>query len=260
MERGPSMSDTREHRETHEGAGRGARVEALGLCRYFQSITALEDLDLEIEPGERFGLLGANGAGKTTFIRLITGYLMPSAGDVQIDGISCARHPRAVQQRLGFVAESSSLYPELRVTAYLRFAGGIRGLAGDALEAAVDTALGQFELREVSGRLIGNLSKGFQQRVSLAQGFLHRPSLLIVDEPTTGLDPLQRGEVQETLERMGEERTILLCTHDLEEARRLTDRVAVLYQGRLVCIGPTHEILDGESTLELFRGRSGANA
>ncbi len=254
------MPNARENPETVGNENRGARVEARGLCRHFGSIAALDEIDLEIPSGERFGLLGANGAGKTTFIRLITGYLIPSSGDVWVDGISCARQPRKVQQRLGFVAETSCLYPELRVAAYLRFAGGIRGLKGAILDDAVDLVLERFQLKEVSRRLIGNLSKGFQQRVSLAQGLLHRPALLIVDEPTTGLDPLQRGEVQETLERMGDERTILLCTHDLEEARKLTDRIAVLYRGRLVCVGPTHEVLDGDSTLELFRGHAGTDA
>jgi ABC-2 type transport system ATP-binding protein len=156
--------------------------------------------------------------------------------------------------------ETSRLYPELRVRGFLRFMGGARGLAGDVLNAAVDRAIGQFQLEEVSGRLIGNLSKGFQQRVSLAQAFLDDPPLVIVDEPTGGLDPLQRGYVQEVLEALRGDRTVLLCTHDLDEARRLTSRVAVLDAGRLVACGATAEVLSHDDSLSLFRHREGRSS
>jgi ABC-2 type transport system ATP-binding protein len=134
----------------------GTRIEARALCRRFGEHMALNDLDLTIEPGESFGLLGANGAGKTTFIRLVTGYLIASSGAILVDGISPSHNPRAVQDRLGFVAETSRLYPELVVRDYLRFAGGIRGLSGSALKEAIAESLDHFQLREVERRLIGN--------------------------------------------------------------------------------------------------------
>lgn len=236
------------------------RIEAKGLTRRFGRHLALDGLDLTIEPGEAFGLLGANGAGKTTFIRLVTGYLVPSAGSLTVDGLSPARDSKAVRRRLGFVAETSRLYPNLRVGSFLRFAGGARNLAGETLRSAIDQALARFELTDVVNRLIGNLSKGFQQRVSLAQAFLGDPPLVIVDEPSIGLDPVQQEEVRAVLRAMRGQRTLILCTHDLGEARDLTDRVAILYRGRRVAMGPTREVLEGGDALSLFRGANGAPA
>jgi ABC-2 type transport system ATP-binding protein len=230
----------------------GARVEARALSRRFGEHRALDGLTLTIEPGETFGLLGANGAGKTTFIRLVTGYLLPSAGEIRVDGFSPVERADEVHARLGFAAETSRLYPELRVRSFLRFAGEIRGLSGLALGAAIDRSLERFELAGVAHRLVGNLSKGYQQRVSLAQAFLHDPPLLIVDEPTGGLDPLHREAVHDVIREARGSRTVLLCTHDLDEARRLSDRVAVLHRGRLVVAGPTAEILDGSDLGRLF--------
>jgi ABC-2 type transport system ATP-binding protein len=240
-----------------DGGRRGAAVEARGLSRRFGAHVALEGVDLRIEPGEAFGLLGANGAGKTTFLRLVTGYLLPSAGSVLVDGRSPARDVRAVTARLGFVAETTRLYPELRVRALLRFVAGARGLAGAAAAERVADGLRRFALEAVAERPIGHLSKGFQQRVNLAQAFLHDPPLLLVDEPTAGLDPLQQSEVRRVLRGLRGERTLVVCTHDLGEARELTERAAVLHRGRLVALGPTEEVLAGDA-LALFRGEGRA--
>ncbi len=234
------------------------RIEAEGLTRRFGEHIALAGLDLEIETGAAFGLLGANGAGKTTFIRLVTGFLIPSAGRLTVDGLSPAREFKAVRRRLGYVAETSRLYPDLRVRSFLRFAGGARHLAGEVLRDAVDEVLARFELVDVADRLIGHLSKGFQQRISLAQAFLADPPLVIVDEPTIGLDPVQQREVRDLLRTLRGQRTLILCTHDLGEARELTDRVAILHRGRLVATGPTSEVLGNGDALPLFRGESGA--
>jgi ABC-2 type transport system ATP-binding protein len=235
----------------------GIAIETRELTRRFAARVAVDGVTLRIEPGEAFGLLGANGAGKTTFIRLVTGYWLPSAGSVRVDGLSPTTEARAVHARLGFVAETSRLYPDLRVRGFLRFAGGARGLAGGALEAAVEGALERFVLRDVAGRLVGNLSKGYQQRVSLAQASLHDPPLVIVDEPTHGLDPLQQAEVREVLGALRGRRTLLLCTHDLAEARALADRVAILSRGRVVACGPTAEVLGAGDPLALFREIAG---
>jgi ABC-2 type transport system ATP-binding protein len=231
----------------------GARVEADALTRRFGNTLALDGVSLTIAPGEAFGLLGANGAGKTTFIRCLTGVLLPSGGEVRVDGFSALRNPAAVRARLGFVAETSRLYPELRVRGFLRFAAGARGLAGAERERAVERVIESFALGEVAKRPVGHLSKGFQQRVSLAQAFVADPQLVIVDEPTGGLDPLQQEEVRGLLGALRGERTLLLCTHDLGEARALTDRVAVLARGRLVAVGASAEVLGGTDPLALFR-------
>lgn len=235
----------------------GARLEARGLTRRFGGHTALGDVGLEIASGESFGLLGANGAGKTTFIRLALGFLLPHAGAIEIDGLSPTTDARAVQQRIGYVPETPRLYPELSVLAFLRFAAGLRDLAGRDREQAVATVIERFELDDVTRRPIGHLSKGYRQRVSLAQAFLHTPSLLIVDEPTSGLDPLQRQQVREALEELRGSCTVLLCTHDLGEARQLTDRVGVLRNGHLVAVGGTEQVLDVEDPLALFRRGAG---
>ena len=239
---------------TDQARSAGARIEVRELTRRFGSHTALDRLHFDIDRGETFGLLGANGAGKTTFIRMVTGYLVPTSGTVTVDGVSPATNPRAVQRQIGYVAETSRLYPELRVEAFLRFAGGARGLRGATLSEAVERTFTRFDLKDVARRLIGNLSKGYQQRVSLAQAFLHEPSLLIVDEPTSGLDPLQQGEVQSILADLKGQRSVILCTHDLAEARALTSRVAVLSKGRLVKLGATEEVLGADDPLALFRG------
>jgi ABC-2 type transport system ATP-binding protein len=241
-----------------EARKRGVRVEADALTRRFGDTLALDGVTLTIGAGEAFGLLGANGAGKTTFIRCLTGVLLPSGGDVRVDGFSSLRDPAAVRARLGFVAETSRLYPELSVLAFLRFAAGARGLSGGARESAVTRVIERFALADVTRRLVGHLSKGFQQRVSLAQAFLADPPLLIVDEPTGGLDPLQQEEVRSQLRALRGERTLLLCTHDLAEARALTDRVAVLARGRLVALGASHELLGGDDPLALFRNGAAA--
>jgi ABC-2 type transport system ATP-binding protein len=243
-----------EPREATAEERSGVVVEASGLTRRFGPHVALEGLDLRIERGEAFGLLGANGAGKTTFIRLVTGFLLPSAGSVRVDGMTAASDPSAVSARIGFVAETTRLYPELRVGTFLRFAGGARGLHGPDLDARIDSSVARFQLESSLGRPLGHLSKGFQQRVNLAQAFLHDPPLMIVDEPTSGLDPLQQAEVRGVLRELRGERTLLLCTHDLGEARELTERCAVLYRGRRVALGPTDEVLSGKDPLALFRG------
>jgi len=226
------------------------------LSRHFGAHTALDELTLSIAAGETFGLLGANGAGKTTFIRLATGYLLPTRGSILVDGLSPGHNARAVHAKLGFAAEKPKLYPDLRVSQFLRFAGGLRGLSGEALDAAVEVTLARFSIEDHAARLIGNLSKGYQQRVSLAQAFLVEPPLLIVDEPTSGLDPLQRGEVRELIAELRGQRTVVLCTHDLAEAQQLCQRVAVLHQGRLVALGPSDEVLGGSDPLALFRGEA----
>jgi len=234
--------------------GRGVRIEARELTRRFGSHVALDGVSLTVEPGEAFGLLGANGAGKTTFIRLVAGLLIPSEGHLEVDGISPATSPARVQARIGFVMETSRLYPEQRVRGFLRFIAGARGLSRPEAVRAVEATIERFRLAPVATRLIGNLSKGFQQRVSLAHAFLHDPPLLIVDEPTGGLDPVQQREVQEILRSLRGQRTLILCTHDLNEARKLASRVAVLREGRLIADGLTQDVLGEGAVLELFRG------
>lgn len=243
---------------SNEATETAPAIRCRGLTRRFGPHVAVDALDLDVPEHQTYGLLGANGAGKTTFIRLVTGFLLPSAGDITVFGTSPASAPAAVQRRLGFVMETSRLYPELRVRGFLRFCGGARDLAGDALDAAIERVIERFEIAAVADRLVGNLSKGFQQRVSLAQAFLHEPDLVIVDEPTSGLDPVQQQEVRDVLDSLRGERTVLLCTHDLHEAQTLCDRVAVLRAGRLIAEGETQGVLGSADALALFKGEVSA--
>ena len=248
--------------ETANGAS-GTAVTARALTRRFGNHIALDRIDLQIAARARFSLLGANGAGKTTFLRMLTGFLFPSSGALTVDGLSPARHPHAVNQRIGFAMETSRFYPELRVRSTLRFLGGARGLRGSKLEHAVDRVIERFQLTSVATRRTGNLSKGFERRVSLAQAFLTEPPLIVLDEPTNGLDPAQRNQVREILRGIEPEQTLILCTHDLDEARALTDRAGVLDAGRLVAEGPTGEVLDRQNAPSLFQAgqdAKGANS
>jgi ABC-2 type transport system ATP-binding protein len=233
----------------------GVGVTARALTRRFGDHLAVDRVDLRIAPGARFSLLGANGAGKTTFIRMLTGFLLPTSGELTLDGISPARHPHAVNKHISFSMETACLYPELRVSALLRFLGGARGLRGRELENAVDRVIERFQLESVAARRTGNLSKGLERRVSLAQAFLVESRLILLDEPTQGLDPAQRNQVRETLRGIEAERSLILCTHDLDEARALTDRAGVLNAGRLIAEGPTGEVLDRPDVLSLFETR-----
>lgn len=239
---------------------RGCRVVAKNLTRHFGNNVALDALNLTIEPGQTLGLLGANGAGKTTFIRLVTGYLLPTDGEVRIDSYSPTTHAKEVHAKIGYAAETSQIYADLRVRSFLRFAGAIRGIARAKLEARIDEVLQQFQIEDVQQRLIGHLSKGYKQRVTLAQAFLHNPALLIVDEPTSGLDPVQQEEVCHLLLASKGERTVILCTHNLQEARMLADRIAVLHRGRLVAEGTPESVLQYETAAGLFRGQTLAAA
>ncbi len=247
-----SSEDAQERHTEMPREGRGAEVVARKLTRRFGEHLALDGIDLRIAPGETLGLLGANGAGKTTFIRLVTGYLLPSSGEVSVDGFSSASKSREVHRRIGYATETSRIYPELPVSEFLRFMAGARGMDTPSTKLAIEKVIEHFELGEVANRPMGHLSKGYQQRVSLAQSFMNDPSLLIVDEPTGGLDPYQQAEVREILHQAQRTRTILLCTHDLAEARALASRVAILRHGKLVALGATEEVLGRDNSLDLF--------
>ena len=235
-------------------------IEARGLWRRFGRRAALADLDLRVEGGSVTGLLGANGAGKTTLLRLVAGLLLPSAGELLVGGVAPDRGDPAQRPRLGFAAEQARLYPELRVAGFLRFAAGARGLRGAEARHAVEEALERFGLEGVARRTLGRCSQGMQQRAALAQACLGDPPLLLVDEPTAGLDPLQRDAVHAQLAERSHPRTLLLCTHDLDEARALCDRVVVLREGRCVAAGSPSQLLGGDALALFADGRDEATA
>jgi len=234
-----------------------ARIEAQSVSKRFGPVVALDALSLEIAPGEIFGLIGPNGAGKTTFIRILTGYRLASQGDVRVDGISVTTDRFRVQAKLGYACEQPKLYGDHTVDAFLRFMGQVRGLSGARLRAAIGLSVERMGLEPVRRRRISVLSKGFRQRVALAQALLHDPSLLVVDEPTVGLDPAQQIELRRIIAGFRGTHTVVLCTHQLHEAQMICDRVALLDRGRLAAIA-TAEQLRADGSLEaLFLARVG---
>lgn len=237
-----------------------ARIEAQNVSKRFGGVVALDDLSLEVAPGEIFGLIGPNGAGKTTFIRILTGFWLASEGDVRLDGVSVTRDRFRVQARLGYACEQPKLYADHSVDAFLLFMGGLRGLRGARLREAIGRSVERMGLESVRRRRIGVLSKGFRQRVALAQALLHDPPLLVVDEPTVGLDPAQQIELRRIISSLRGTHTVLLCTHQLHEAEAICDRVALLDRGRLAAIATAEEIRAGAGLEALFLARVGRAA
>ena len=203
------------------------------LSKSYGDVAALCDISCEINAGEIVGLLGPNGAGKTTTIKTLTGFLQPGGGSVEVDGIDVLTHPRRVQSLIGYLPESAPLYPELSVQGYLRMMAELREIPRSQQREYISDAVYATGLVEQLARPIGELSKGFRQRVGLAQAILHRPKLLILDEPTVGLDPTQIVEIRRLIRRLAQSSTILFSTHILSEVEALCDRVIILLNGEI---------------------------
>ena len=208
-------------------------IQVQGLSRRYGATLAIEDLDFQVEKGEVVGFLGLNGAGKTTTMRILAGSLGATAGSARIAGLEISTHPRQVQSRVGYLPELPPLYETMTVRSYVRFAGKLKGAA--KLDAATDLALERTGTRDVGHRLIGHLSKGYRQRVGLAQALVHDPEVLLLDEPGSGLDPAQRQEIRQLILRLADEsKTVLLSTHLLTDVEQICNRVVVIHEGRLV--------------------------
>ncbi len=206
-------------------------VEAEQLARRYGDFLAVDNVSFAISQGEIVGLLGHNGAGKTTIMKMLTGYLEPSAGRVVVDGIDLSEDPKTVQERLGYLPENLPLYPELSVADYLDYAARLRGIEP---APAVRRAIEATELESKALEPIATLSRGFKQRVGVAQAILHEPRLLILDEPTNGLDPSQTEHMRELIERLAEQATVILSTHIMQEVDAICDRAMILRGGALV--------------------------
>ena len=218
-------------------------IEARGITRRYGRLTAVRNLDLEVPAGVVCGLLGPNGAGKTTTIRMVTGMLPPDEGTLEVAGHPMPRDRRQAVARLGYLPESAPSHPEMRVVEYLRFRGDLIGLDRAERQRSVSAALEACDLVGVERRLIGQLSKGFRQRVGLAAALLGDPELLVLDEPTVGLDPRQLRDFRALIRKLAEERTILISSHIMQEIEAVADRVVLMHQGRKVA----------DDTIESFR-------
>jgi len=206
-------------------------LEAVNLSRRYGDFVAVDDVSFSIKPGEVVGLLGHNGAGKTTIMKMLTAYLEPSAGFVRIDGLDVANHPEATQAHIGYLPESLPIYPELTVADYLAYAARLRGL--DPAKV-VPAAIRATELEPKLLEPIATLSRGYKQRVGVAQAILHRPKFLILDEPTNGLDPSQTQHMRSLIRQLAEHATVILSTHIMQEVKAICDRALILRQGKLV--------------------------
>ncbi|HSO07595.1 MAG TPA: ABC transporter ATP-binding protein [Pelomicrobium sp.] len=223
----------------------GVTLAARGLTRRFGPRVAVADVDLELRRGEVLGFLGPNGAGKTTTMRMLTGTLAPSAGSVAICGIDLLERPLAAKQRIGYLPETPPLYRELTVDAFLQLAARLHRVPRDERDAAVARARERCGLATVGPRLIGALSRGYQQRVGLAQAIVHRPDVLILDEPTAGLDPNQIRDIRALIRELGGDHSVVLSTHILPEVETVCDRVQILHRGRVVFDDTLAELRSG---------------
>ena len=208
-------------------------IDVQGISKSYGTVQALKEVSFHIEAGEVIGLLGPNGAGKTTMIKILTGYLQPDEGRVQVDGLDVTADTLEVQKRIGYLPENAPLYPEMSVQSYLMMIADLRQIPSADRPSLLSAAIRATGLTEHLTRPIAHLSKGYRQRVGLAQAILHRPRLLILDEPTVGLDPTQIVEVRRLIRDLARRSTVLLSTHILSEVEAVCDRVIILLNGEI---------------------------
>jgi ABC-2 type transport system ATP-binding protein len=219
-----------------------AVIHVSNLTKYYGDYPAVLDVSFDVAKGQIVGFLGPNGAGKTTTMRILAGYLTATSGTATIDGLDVFWQPVEVRRRIGYMPENCPLYQEMRVHEYLHFRAGIKGLRSGARRERVDYVLGRCWLTDVRRQLIGTLSKGYRQRVGLADTLLADPAVLILDEPTAGLDPTQIRETRKLIRELGQEHTILLSTHILPEVEMTCDQVIIIHRGQVAASGPLDEL------------------
>jgi len=217
-------------------------IEMRDVSKRFGSTVALSGVSMQVERGSVLGFLGPNGAGKSTAMKIVTTFLAPDSGSVTVDGLDVSEQPLAVRRKIGYLPENVPLYPDMRVHEYLDFVGRSRGLAGGALKSRLGWVREACGITRVYKQTIRELSKGYRQRTGLAQALLHDPEILILDEPTTGLDPLQIIGIRELIEEMGRTKTIIFSTHILQEVEPVTDRVVIINQGEVIAEGVIPEL------------------
>lgn len=232
--------------------GQAPMIEAHGLSKYYGPFVAVHDASFSIPQGQIVAFLGPNGAGKTTLMRMLTGFLAPSAGRAVIAGFDVRDDRIQASRRLGYLPESGPLYPDMTPLELLRFFGEARELETGILKRQIDQVVEICALELVLEKPIGKLSKGYKQRVGLAQALLHDPEVLIMDEPTAGLDPNQIKQFRENIQRLGRTKTVLISTHILQEVEAVADRVLLIHNGRLLFDGPRVDLEENGSLEEPF--------
>ncbi len=213
------------------------------VSKRFNGVVAVDDVSFSVDRGQVVGFLGPNGAGKSTTMRMITQYYEPDQGSIRLDGVPLSEAGVEAKRRIGYLAENNPLYGDMLVTEYLDFVARLREIAPAERRAAIDEAVTATGLPSVFYRPVGELSKGFRQRVGLAAAILHRPDLLVLDEPTEGLDPNQRVEIRRLIGELGRDRTVILSTHVLPEVQHTCSRLLIISRGRIVADGPVDELV-----------------
>ena len=217
-------------------------LKALGLTRLFGPNKAVNNVSFELSKGEVLGFLGPNGAGKSTTMRMLTGNLAPTEGQVEICGINIIEEPKLAKANIGYLPEMRPLYKEFRVNEFLRIAAKLHNIPAKKINSSIDVAMEKCGLTHMSNRLIENLSNGYQQRVGIAQAIIHNPQIVILDEPTVGLDPIQIREIRKLIKEIGKEHSVILSTHILPEVEIVCDRVQIIDKGNLVFHGSIDDL------------------
>ncbi len=227
-------------------------IEVKNLTKMYGTFVAIKNVSFQARKGQILGFLGPNGAGKTTTMRIISGYMPATAGTVLVDDLDIFSQSLQARRRIGYLPENPPLYNEMRVEAYLRFAGKLRGIARGDIDGAVDHVVDVCGLKEVATRICGQLSKGYRQRVGLAGAIIHDPQVLILDEPTIGLDPRQIRDIRALIRDLGANRTIVLSTHILPEVSQICDKVVIINEGHVVLEESLDQLPAGTSLEDVF--------
>ncbi|MFP4416074.1 MAG: ABC transporter ATP-binding protein [Chitinivibrionales bacterium] len=221
----------------------GTMLDVQQLNKRFGAVHAVKDLSFQIKKGEVFGFLGPNGAGKTTTMRVITSFIPASSGSIVVDGIPLGDDTLEIRRKIGYLPENTPLYNDMLVSEYMEFVGEIRGLKGQSLDKRIDEIFQICGLTTMARRPIGKLSKGYRQRVGLAQALIHNPDLLILDEPMSGLDPNQIIEIRQLIKKIGQEKTVIYCSHILSEVSATCSRILIINDGKSVATGTPDELI-----------------
>ena len=233
-----------------------------GLTKRYARTVAVDNISFEVQKGQIVGFLGPNGAGKTTTMRILTCFLPPTAGSATVAGFDVLEQPLEVKKRIGYLPEAPPLYPEMEVVEYLDFVGKLKGMSGSDLPRRIDEVCERCAVADVKKKLIGKLSKGYRQRVGLAQAIIHNPDVLILDEPTAGLDPKQINETRDLIKSLAGDHTIILSTHILPEVEHTCEQVIIINKGKLVATDSVQNLQNrargAESVLVEVEGRDGA--
>jgi len=225
-------------------------IQATGLTHYYGPFPAIQDVTFDVRKGEILGFLGPNGAGKTTTMRILTGYMPPTRGTVTLGGYDVVEKSLEARRRIGYLPETVPLYTEMSVTDYLKYMGTLRGMPPRAIKARIDDVVGVCRLEDYRKTMIGKLSKGFRQRVGIAQAIMHEPEVLVLDEPTIGIDPIQVVETRRLIEDLGKSQTVVLSSHILPEVSMICQRVLIINEGRIVAEDTPKNLAEGLEGIE----------